>query len=154
MLKQFKLRSDFIDLIIQFGLKQEISRIFSAKISSVRNEVSCLKKIHSTFDAKSVIVKTKIMPLFFFYELHLFSISKIFTLNQIALNFVPLKFFSLIKIELSNTRETVSYDVLGISLYLQLLFTKPLYQYYFIKQMKMIDYLICFQWNTMLEDCL
>ena len=41
-----KWRSDFIDILnIQFGSKQEISRDFSAKISSVKNEVLRLKKV-------------------------------------------------------------------------------------------------------------
>ena len=58
VLKQLKWRSDFIDILnIPFGSKQEISRVFSAKISSVKNEVLRLKKINSTFDAKSVILK-------------------------------------------------------------------------------------------------
>ena len=64
VLKQLKWRSDFIDILnIPFGSKQEISRVFSAKISSVKNEVYCQPQEHSTFDAKSVIVKIKILPL-------------------------------------------------------------------------------------------
>ena len=63
MLKQLKWRSDFIDILnIPFASKQEISSVFSAKINSVKNKVLRLKKIHSTFDAKSVIVKMKILP--------------------------------------------------------------------------------------------
>ena len=39
-LKQLKWRSDFIDILnIPFGSKQEIFRVFSAKINSVKNKV-------------------------------------------------------------------------------------------------------------------
>ena len=71
VLKQFKWRLDFIDILnIPFGSKQKISRVFSAEISSVKNEVLRLKKIHSTFDAKfvPVIVKIKILPLLSFFS--------------------------------------------------------------------------------------
>ena len=83
VLKQLKWRSDFIDILnIPFGSKQEISRVFSAKISSVKNEVLRLKKINSTFDAKSVTVKMKILPLLsFFSRVYLFPNSMISKLS-------------------------------------------------------------------------
>ena len=85
MLKQFKWRSDFIDILnIPFGSKQEIFRVFLAKISSVKNKVLRSKKIHYTFDAKSVIVKMKILPLLsFFSQVYFYPNSMIFKLTQI-----------------------------------------------------------------------
>ena len=77
VLKQFEWRSEFINILnIPFGSKQEIS---SVKISSVKNILLRLKKIHSTFDAKSVTVKMKIMPLLSFVSpVHLFPNSMIY----------------------------------------------------------------------------
>ena len=135
VLKQLKWRSDFIDILnIRFGSKQEISRVFSAKISSVKNEVLRLKKINSTFDAKSVIVKMKILPLLsFFSRVYLFPNSMISKLNRIVQNFVTPKSSFLIIFEWSKTRESGGYDILDIPLYLQLLYTKQLNQYYLYK---------------------
>ena len=53
----------------------------------------------------------------------------IFELNQIVQNFVTQKTSSsTLLFELSKTRQTEGYDVLDISLYLQLLYTKQLNQ--------------------------
>ena len=64
VLEQFKWRSDFI-LKIAFVLKQEISRVVSAKISSVKNEVLHLKKIHSTFEGNLQFLNEILAPSFF-----------------------------------------------------------------------------------------
>ena len=135
MLKQLKWRSNFIDILnIPFCFKQEISRVFLAKINFVKNEILRLKKMQSTFNAKSVIVKMKILPLLsFFSQVYLFPNSMIFKLNRIVVNFVTPKSSFLTILELSKTRETGSYDILDISLYLQLLYTTQLNQYYLYK---------------------
>ena len=152
VLKQLKWRSDFIDILnIPFGSKQEISRVFSAKISSVKNEVLRLKKIHSTFHAKSVIVKMKILLLLsFFSRVYLFPNSMISKLNRIVQNFVTPKPSSLTIFHLSKTRESGGYDILDIPLYLQLLYTKQLNQYYLYKteQYDRLPYLLLMECNA------
>ena len=50
-------------------------------------------------------------------------------LNRMVQNFVTPKSSSLTIFELSKTRETGGYDILDITLYLQLLYTKQLNQY-------------------------
>ena len=97
-------------------------------------EVLRLKKIHSTFYAKSVIVKMKVLPfLAFFSRAYLFPSSMTFKLNRIVLNFVTSKSSSLTIFELSKTKETGGYYILHIFLYLQLLYVKQLNQYFLYK---------------------
>ena len=72
------------------------------------------------------------------------------TLNRSVQNFVPSKSSSLTIFELSKTRETGGYDILGIPLYLQLLYTKQLYQYYLYKteQYNRLPHLLLMEYNA------
>ena len=121
---------------------------FSAKISFVKNEVL---RLNSTFDAKSVIVKMKILPLLsFFSRVYLFPNSMISKLNRIAQNFVTPKSSSLTIFELSKTRESGGYDKLDMPLHLQLLYTKQLNQYYLYKteQYDRLPHLLLMEYNV------
>ena len=68
-----------------------------------------------------------------FSQVYFYPNSMIFKLTRIALNFVTPKSSSLTTFELSKTREIGGYDILDISLYLQLLYTQQLNQYYLYK---------------------
>ena len=71
-------------------------------------------------------------------------------LNRIVQNFVTPKSSSLTIFELSKTRETGGDDILDIPLYLQLLYTKQLNQYYLCKseQYDRLTHLLLMEYNA------
>ena len=71
-------------------------------------------------------------------------------LNRIVENFITPKYSSLAIFELSKTRETGGYDIRNISLYLQLLYTKQLNQYYLYEteQYNQLPHLLLMEYNA------
>ena len=71
-------------------------------------------------------------------------------LNRIVQNFFTPKSSSLTIFESIKTRETGGYDVLDIPLYLQLLYTKQLNQYYLYKteQYDRLPHLLLMEYNA------
>ena len=118
-----KWKSDFIEVLnLPFGSKREISRIFSQKICQVKTEIFRVKKARTTYDAKAVIIKMKIMPILsFLVRVYCFPSSMINRLNRIVLNYVLPKSCSLTIYELSKSRDSGGYDILDIPLFLELL---------------------------------
>ena len=93
----------------------------------------------------------KILPLLsFFSRVYLFPNSMISKLNRIVQNFVTPKSSSLTIFELSKTRESGGYDILDMPLYLQLLYTKQLNQYYLCKteQYDRLLHLLLMEYNV------
>ena len=65
-----------------------------------------------------------------------------------VLNFVTPKSFSLTIFELSKTQEIGGYDILDISSYLQLLYTKQLYYLYKTEQYDRLPHLFLMEYNA------
>ena len=81
-------------------------------------------------NAKSVIIKMKIMPILsFLARVYCFPSSMINWLNSIVLNYVFPKSCFLTIYELSKSRHSRGYDILDISLFLELLYVKQVKNY-------------------------
>ena len=108
-----KWKSDFIEVLnLPFGYKNEISRIFSRKISQVKTDIFRLKKARTTYDAKAVIIKMKIMPILsFLARVYCFPSSMIYRFNRIVINYVLPKSCSLTIHELSKSRDSGGYMI-------------------------------------------
>ena len=148
-----KRKSDFIEVLnLPFGSKREISRIVSRKICQVKTEIFCLKKAKTTYDAKAVIIKMKIMPILsFLARVYCFTSSMINRLNRIVLNYVLPKFcFLTIYKLISLGIPQGMIIILDIPLFLQLLYVKQVknYNLYKTDQRECLPHLFLMECNV------
>jgi len=121
-------------LNISFGSQHEIQRLLSAKLQCIKSEIIYLKKFRTTYDAKSIIIRMKMLPMLTFVSrIYRFSNSLTRKLNRIALNYVLPKSTSLTSFELSKLREQGGYQIFDVPVFLQLLYVKQVKTYYFYK---------------------
>jgi len=143
---------DFIEVLnIPFGSQHEIQRLFSAKLQCIKSEIIRLKKFRTTYDAKSIIIRMKILPMLTFVSrIYCFPNSLIRKLNRIVLNYVLPKSTSLTIFELSNPREKSGYQIFDVPVFLQLLYVKQVKTYYFNKsgQYERFSHLFLFEYNV------
>jgi len=88
---------------VPFGSHRKIQQTFSKKLCIIKTELFKFRKRKTTFDAKSIIVKIKIMPLLaFISSVYCFPNLSTAKLNRFVLNYVLPKSSSLTMFEISK----------------------------------------------------